>query len=101
MLPVKVLIRRDSIENFAVSDYIPRESELTAAYSNDGNQVIFKLGDGKKRWSDLCEVTKISELGVFNVYTSQYNTKPTIEMVLDPFKIQEVLGKQKETEVKV
>ncbi len=97
-MSLKILIKRDSIDNFATSDFIPRERELTVAYSSDDKHLVFKLGDGKTPWSDLCEVTKISELSSFNIYTD-YNTKPTVELFLDPFKIREVLDATNEARV--
>lgn len=97
-MSLKILIKRDSIDNFATSDFIPREHELTVAYSSDYKHLVFKLGDGKTHWSDLCEITKISELSSFNIYTD-YNTKPTVELFLDPFKIREVLDTTNEARV--
>ncbi len=94
-MSLKVLIKRDTVANFTTSDYIPQEHELIAAYDTEGRRVIFKIGDGKTPWPGLCEITKISDLGTFSIYTDR-STKPIVEMFLDPFKIREVLSDKSE-----
>ena len=64
-MSVKVLIKRDTVDNFKTENFIPREYELVAAYGTDTEEVIYKLGDGKTYWADLKEITKISELDKF------------------------------------
>lgn len=87
-MSVKVLIRRDSIENFTTTAYIPKEHELIVAYTNDSNKIIFKIGNGKTTWAELPEVKTIEEIDRFKVY---YNGKEAIEMFLKPESIQEFL----------
>ena len=87
-MPVKVLIRRDSIENFTTTAFIPKEHELIAAHAIDSNTIIFKIGDGKTTWAELPEVKTIEEIDRFKVYC---NGKEAIEMFLKPESIQEFL----------
>lgn len=65
---MKILIKRDTLNNFNSVDFIPREYELVAAYDEETSQVIYKLGDGATPWADLKEITKISELDKFIIY---------------------------------
>lgn len=85
---LKVLIKRDTSENFKVENFIPREFELVAAYNENSEDVIYKLGDGKTPWTDLPEITKISDLDKFNVYCINGDKA---EVFLNPFIIKETL----------
>ena len=101
---MKILIKRDTIEAFKTTVFIPREYELVAAYDNETKQVIYKLGDGVTPWSDLKEITKICELDKFMLYSSgitkigdnvKIKSNKTLvgpEIYLNPFKINEIIG---------
>lgn len=86
---VKVLVRRDFIENFTTTALIPYEHELIAAHGVNSNIIIFKIGDGKTSWAELPEVKTIEEIDRFKVYR---NGKEVIEMFLKPESIQEFLN---------
>ena len=88
-MQVKVLVRRDSIENFTTTAFIPHEHELIAAHGVDSNTIIFKIGDGKTSWAELPEVKTIEEIDRFKVHC---NGKEAIEMFLKPESIQEFLN---------
>lgn len=92
-MALKVLIKRDSVEEYNTTNYIPKEFELVAAYETDTEKVIYKLGDGVTPWSELKEVTKLSELDKFFVYTKNCGDKSVVEAYLNPFMIQEELQK--------
>lgn len=77
---IKILIRRDTIENYLCSDFIPKPCELIAAYTEDSDTVIYKLGDGKNYWADLPEITKLSELDKFIVFAPG----ASVECLLSP-----------------
>lgn len=89
-MPLKILVKRDSVTNFTASGFVPRDGEITSAYDTGAGSLIFKLGDGKTPWTALPEITKISELASFKVYTRS-NGKETAEIILNPFKIDEYL----------
>lgn len=101
---MKILIKRDTIEAFKTTSFIPREYELVAAYDNKTKQVIYKLGDGVTPWSDLKEITKICELDKFMLYSHGItkigdnikirNNKTFVgpEIYLNPFMINEIIG---------
>ncbi len=91
-MALKVLIKRDSTKNFTIDNFVPREHELVSAYEQDSKRVIYKFGDGKTSWENLPEVTKISEIDRFKVYTRRSGTE-TIEMFLNPLSIEEFLKK--------
>ena len=99
-MSLKILVKRDSVSNFIAINFIPRKGELVAAYDTEGCRVIFKIGDGQTPWDNLNEITKISELGTFCIYTNR-NRVPTVEMFLDPFRIAEVLTENTEDEARV
>lgn len=96
-MALQILIRRDNVANFIANSFKPSEGELVAAYDPEGERVIFKLGDGKSLWIDLPEITKISDLSTFSIYTGR-SKQPVVEMFLDPRKITEVLTKKEITE---
>lgn len=89
-MSVKVLIRRDSVENFTTSAFVPLAFELVSAYCTDSDKIIYKIGDGKTSWEKLPEVERIEEINGFKVYTEG---KEAIEMFLNPFSIKEFLNK--------
>lgn len=89
-MAVKVLIRRDSVENFTTSAFVPLAFELVSAYSTDSDRIIYKIGDGKTSWEKLPEVERIEEIDGFKVYTKG---KEAIEMFLNPLSINEFLKK--------
>jgi len=101
-MSVKVLIKRDTVDNFKTKNFIPREYELVAAYGTDTEEVIYKLGDGKTYWADLKEITKISELDKFIFYVASTSVSGTEvkhskvckgpEIYLNPFMAEEVLN---------
>lgn len=90
-MSIKVLIKRDSVANFTTAAFIPRGKEIITAYEQDSNDIIFKLGDGKTSWADLPEIKKISDMDSFKVYSGR-SQKETIEVILNPFLIQDFLG---------
>lgn len=90
---LKVLLRRDSTENYILRNFIPKKLELVAAYTSDSTTIIYKLGDGKTPWIELPEITKISELDKFIVYTPDAR----VETLLNPFLTNDFLDKYDET----
>lgn len=110
-MSLKILIKRDAIENFSTLKYVPKEFELVAAYDVDTRQIIYKLGDGKSSWTELAEITKLSELDKFivytNVYTKSSQDKRVLagpEIYLNPFMCDEIIkssNKNKPKEVTV
>jgi hypothetical protein len=100
---MKILIKRDTIDSFTTTQFIPREYELIAAYNEETKQVIYKLGDGTTPWPKLKEITKISELDKFVLYSSSIcdlsnptrksgHIKCGPEVYLNPFLINELIG---------
>lgn len=89
-MPIKVLVRRDSVKNFTTEAFIPREYEFVSAYDTESNKIIYKIGDGKTPWADLPKVTTIDEIDRFKVYSGG---KEAIEMFLKPQSIQEFIDK--------
>ena len=87
-MPVKVLVKRDSVANFTTAAFIPREYEFISAYDEESGRVIYKIGDGKTAWIDLPEVTAIDEIDCFKVYA---DGKEAIQMFLKPQSIQAYL----------
>lgn len=77
---VKILIRRDTIENYIYNEFIPKPFELVAAYAEDSDTTIYKLGDGKNCWADLPEITKLSELDKFVIFAPG----ASVECMLSP-----------------
>ena len=88
-MAIKVLIKRDTLERFKTTSWVPREFELVVAYDDKSDGLIYKLGDGKTHWNDLPEITKISELDQFLVYTK--GSKPVVEAYLTPSTIDKVV----------
>lgn len=68
MTPVTILIKRDSIENLKQYNPILKEFELVVAYKKDKIKG-YKIGDGKTPWNKLRYIKKITDLGVFCLYT--------------------------------
>lgn len=89
-MAVKVLIRRDSVENFTTEAFVPKEYELVSAFETETGQIVYKIGDGKTSWTQLPPVTKIDEIDRFKVYTK---SGEAVEMFLNPFSIREFLNK--------
>lgn len=87
-MPVKVLVKRDSVANFTTEAFIPREYEFISAYNEESGRIVYKIGDGKTTWIDLPEVTTIDEIDRFKVYA---NGKEAIQMFLRPQSIQAYL----------
>lgn len=87
-MPVKVLVKRDSVANFTTEAFIPREYEFISAYDEESSRIVYKIGDGKTAWIDLPEVTTIDEIDRFKVYA---NGKEAIQMFLRPQSIQAYL----------
>jgi hypothetical protein len=85
-MSLKVLVKRDSVDNWTTSKYIPRELEFVAAYDINTKRIVYKIGDGKTSWAELPELTKISELDRFNLYSPKYEN-PIVEVILNPFLI--------------
>lgn len=85
----KVLVKRDSIENFTTIAFIPREYEFMSAYERESNRIIYKIGDGKTPWAELPEVTNISEIDGFKVYT---DGRDVVEVFFNPQSIKEILN---------
>lgn len=89
----KVLIKRDLVENYISSNYIPKDKELVVAYEANNEDLIFKIGDGKTSWFDLPEISQLKELDYFNMYTSDgINLVTTI---FSPTMIRQVLDEEK------
>lgn len=91
---IKVLIRRDTVDNFITFNFVPAPFELVAAYSEDSDAIIYKLGDGKTYWTDLPEITKLSELDKFAVFTPGVN----VECFLSPVLIKDFIQPSKAEE---
>ena len=89
-MAIKVLIRRDSVENFTTKAYIPKEHELVSAFETETEQIVYKIGDGKTPWKELPAVTKIDEVDRFKVYSKGGEA---LEVFLNPFTIKEFLNK--------
>lgn len=85
----KVLVKRDSIENFTTTAFIPREYEFMSAYETESNRIIYKIGDGKTPWAELPEVTNISEIDGFKVFT---DGRDVVEVFFNPQSIKEILN---------
>lgn len=85
-MSLKVLVKRDSTDNWATSEFIPRALEFVAAYDINTERVVYKIGDGKTSWAELPELTEISELDRFNLYSPKYEN-PIVEVILNPFLI--------------
>ena len=96
-MAVKVLIKRDSIDNFIANDFVPRSSEIVAAYDSAKSRVVFKIGDGKTSWTELPEVTRIDEIDRFKVYTAG---KEAVEVFLKPESIKNFLEEQNSEGIK-
>lgn len=90
-MTLKILVKRDSVANFTANGFVPRVGELTSAYEADTEALVFKIGDGKTPWVDLPEITKISELSSFKVYTRYSSDKEAVEVLLNPFRINDCL----------
>ena len=90
-MALKVLIRRDTIQNWATSCFIPRPYELVAAYDENSNDVIYKLGDGITPWDKLERITELNQLDRFYVYCSN-GSKSAVENYLNPFLIKDVIA---------
>lgn len=86
---IKVLVKRDSTENFNTTAFTPRKYELTAAYETESNKIIYKMGDGKTPWAELPEVTTINEIDRFKVYSDR---KDVVEVFFNPQSIKEFLN---------
>lgn len=91
---VKILIKRDTAENYLDNNFIPRPFELVAAYTEDYDAIIYKLGDGKTCWTDLPEITKLSELDRFAVFAPGV----MVECLLSPVLIKEFIKTDKAEE---
>ena len=91
---VKILIKRDTVENYSDSKFIPKPFELVAAYTEDSDTIIYKLGDGKTCWTDLPEITKLSELDKFAVYAPAAK----VECFLSPVLIKDFIQPNKAEE---
>ena len=90
-MALKILIKRDKVEKFSTTNYIPRKFELIAAYDTNTKEVIYKLGDGKTSWQELKEIIKLSELDKFLLYTQKSGRYPLAEIYLNPFMIEQGL----------
>lgn len=98
-MPLKILIKRDTVQNFKTSEFVPKYHELVAAYDEHTKNVIYKLGDGVTPWAKLKKITRIKDLDCFIVYSQvlcgpQGSRRTSIgpEIYLNPFKINEVLS---------
>ncbi len=91
---VKILIKRDTAENYSDNNFIPRPFELVAAYVEDSDIIVYKLGDGKTCWADLPEITKLSELDRFAVFAPGVR----VECFLSPVLIKEFIQPDKAEE---
>ena len=90
-MALKILIKWDKREKFSTTNYIPRKFELTAAYETNTKEVIYKLGDGKTSLQELKEITKLSELDKFLLYTTKSGRSPVAEIYLNLFMIEQEL----------
>ena len=87
-MSLKILVRRDAVSTIANLNYVPKQFELIAGYSVDKKEIIYKIGDGTTPWTELEEITKLSELDKFTLYT---NRGPIVEVYLNPNLCEEVL----------
>lgn len=91
-MSLKILIRRDSVDTIDNLKYVPKQFELVAGYSIDRKDIIYKIGDGVTPWTELKEITKLSEIDNFTVYT---NRGSIVEVYLNPNLCDDVLKKER------
>lgn len=91
-MSLKILIRRDSVDTIDNLKYVPKQFELVAGYSIDRKNIIYKIGDGVTPWTELKEITKLSEIDNFTVYT---NRGSIVEVYLNPNLCDDVLKKER------
>ena len=91
-MSLKILIRRDSVDTIDNLKYVPKQFELVAGYSIDRKDIIYKIGDGVTPWTELEEITKLSEIDNFTVYT---NRGSIVEVYLNPNLCDDVLKKER------
>jgi hypothetical protein len=84
-MALKVLVKRDTVNNWDTAIFVPREYELVTAYDPETKEVIYKLGDGKTSWKELKKITKLNELNKFFLYSQKYPKNPSVEVYLNPF----------------
>jgi hypothetical protein len=90
-MSLKILIRRDAVSTIANLNYVPKQFELIAGYSVDRKEITYKIGDGVTPWTELEEITKLSELDNFIIYT---NRGSIVELYLNPNLCDEVLERE-------
>lgn len=54
------IIKRDTVNNWAKSNYIPAQNVIIIMDTEDG-RVLLKIGDGKSNVNDLPDILKLKE----------------------------------------
>lgn len=91
---IKILIKRDTTQNYVAINPILRLKELAVEYNENGI-VGYKIGDGLTPWSELSYITNLTDIKEFYLWANTFdgnNRKIYAKIVIDPFVINDFLG---------